>query len=473
MELRVGGKYKFTKKLGNGAFGDIYSGVNIKTNEDVAIKLLQYEAKLYKVFEGGGKIFIQILLVGLSTVHYFGVEGDYNVMVMDILGPSLENLFQFCERQFSYKTIMMMLIQCIERVEFLHSRDFIHRDIKPENFLIGVGKKAHLVYTIDFGLAKRYKDPKTGSHIVFKEGKGQTGTARYASLNMHLGYELSRRDDLEAVGYMIAYFVRKGNLPWMGLKAKTKKDKNDVITNSKALTTFEELFEGHPVELMKYMKYSRALAFDQKPDYSYLKKMLEGYLQKNGYDDDQNFDWVLRRQQKVRDLNPQLAIQEEEQKLESGRNGSKSPTKRQGSQGLSTGSLATLQKKNNIQNGGRNQSVPGRNPRGLDGQIKSKPTMSQATNPNLNEKDVISPKKEGISLDGKDKTPKEPETEKQQRDKKRKEQLSDILVKEDQTAIKSKKKGKEESKSKKKKKQKDDESPKKKGNIQDQIKQQK
>lgn len=110
-------------------------------------------------------------------------------MVMDILGPSLENLFQFCDRSFSVKTICMVLLQCISRIEFLHSRDFIHRDIKPENFLIGVGKKASIVYTIDFGLAKRYKDPKTGCHIAFKENKGMTGTARYASLNVHLGYE--------------------------------------------------------------------------------------------------------------------------------------------------------------------------------------------------------------------------------------------------------------------------------------------
>ena len=169
------------------------------------------------MFEGG---------TGLSTVHYFGVEGDYNVMVMDILGPCLEALFQFCDRKLSLKTILIMAIQCIERIEYIHSKEFIHRDIKPENFLIGIGKKANLVYTIDFGLAKRYRDPKTGQHIVFKENKGMTGTARYASMNAHQGHEQSRRDDLEAIGYMISYFVRGGELPWMGLKAKRKMEKH-------------------------------------------------------------------------------------------------------------------------------------------------------------------------------------------------------------------------------------------------------
>lgn len=140
---------------------------------------------------------------------------------MDMLGSSLEILFEHCKRKFDLKTVCMVGIQMIKRIEKVHEEGILHRDIKPDNFLIG-GKDINkdFVYIIDFGLAKFYKEAN-GQHIPFKEGKNLTGTARYASLNTHIGQEQSWRDDLESIGHVLLYFI-KGALPWQGLPGKTK-----------------------------------------------------------------------------------------------------------------------------------------------------------------------------------------------------------------------------------------------------------
>ena len=152
-------------------------------------------------------------------MHWYGQEGDYNVMVLDLLGPSLEDLFNYCKRRFTLKTVLMIADQMLSRIEYVHSRDFIHRDIKPDNFLIGTNSKnsgkndSSTVYIIDFGLAKKFRDSKTGKHIPYRDGKELTGTARYASVNTHLGIEQARRDDLESIAFVLLYFL-KGSLPW-------------------------------------------------------------------------------------------------------------------------------------------------------------------------------------------------------------------------------------------------------------------
>merc|ERR1711970_1689239 len=227
---------------------------------------LLYESKLYKILAGG---------VGVPSVHWYGVEGDYNVMVIDLLGPSLEDLFSFCNRKFSLKTVLMVADQMINRIEYVHAKNFIHRDIKPDNFLIGLGKKANQIHIIDFGLAKKYRDPKTQQHIPYREGKNLTGTARYASVNTHLGIEQARRDDLEAIGYVLLYFCR-GSLPWQGLKAPGnggKKEKYEKIKEKKVETTVEQLCKGQPHEFITYLTYCKGLKFEDRPDYAYLRTL--------------------------------------------------------------------------------------------------------------------------------------------------------------------------------------------------------
>lgn len=148
-------------------------------------------------------------------------------MVMDLLGKSLEDLFNLCGRKFSVKTVLMIAQQTIKRIEYIHSRRIIHRDIKPDNFGAGRAKHAHRIFIIDFGLAKKFMS-SDGKHIKYKDGKSLTGTARYASINTHIGIEQSRRDDMEGIGYVFMYFLR-GSLPWQGLRARGVKEKYEKI----------------------------------------------------------------------------------------------------------------------------------------------------------------------------------------------------------------------------------------------------
>lgn len=287
MTLIVEGKYRISSKIGEGSFGKIFSGVNANNNEKIAIKiekssessLLKNEAMLYKLLED---------CIGIPNLRSFGQEGIFNYMVIDLLGDSLEDLRSKCGGHFSLKTAIGIGLQMIRRIEVVHSLGVIHRDIKPDNFLID--PKTNLVYLIDFGLARRYLD-HNNKHFIQDSGRKLTGTARYASVNVHQGFTPSRRDDLESIGYVMLYLLN-GRLPWQSIKCSDKEERYKLIGENKLNTNFWECFSESPDEFIVYLNYCRRLEFDEDPDYEYLRNILVNLYKHQGYTVDQEYDWV-------------------------------------------------------------------------------------------------------------------------------------------------------------------------------------
>lgn len=289
----VGLHYKIGKKIGEGLFGVIFEGTNIINGVPVAIKFeprkteapqLRDEYRTYKHLQGS---------VGIPNAYYFGQEGLHNILVIDLLGPSLEDLFDWCGRRFSVKTVVQIAIEMLTLIEEVHRHDLIYRDIKPDNFLIGRQglPDENNVHLVDFGMAKQYRDPRTKQHIPYREKKSLSGTARYMSINTHLGREQLRRDDLEALGHVFFYFLR-GQLPWQGLKAPTNKQKYEKIGDKKRTTPAVTLCEGLPRQFAEYLDSVRSLAFDAEPAYEEYRMLFVSILDDLGERCDGDYDWL-------------------------------------------------------------------------------------------------------------------------------------------------------------------------------------
>lgn len=261
-------KYKLINEIGSGSFGEVYLAEENATNKFYAIKIeekkknsrLKDEYNIYKKLKDNG------ILSGIPKISNFIETTKYNIMVMQLLGKSLDCLLTEFDGKFDLQTVLKLGINIINLLRQIHDAGVIHRDIKPNNFLIGRDDDQEL-YIMDFGLSKQYI--VKNEHIKMHIERSLVGTARYASINVHIGIEPSRRDDLESVGYMLIYFL-KGRLPWQGLKKKEGIDQVKVIGNAKMYVSIKKLCENIPKCFLQYIEYCRNLQFDEIPDYDHL-----------------------------------------------------------------------------------------------------------------------------------------------------------------------------------------------------------
>ena len=288
-------KYHCIKKLGEGSFGRIYEGVY--HSEHFALKfedinsnsnLLESEASIMNYLKGPN----------IPNVRSYGTSGNYNILIMQLMGKSLEDLINI-RKTFPLKTVCLIGYQMIKVLEYIHNKHIVHRDLKPDNFVMGLNELAKYVYLLDFGLAKKYRSSTTLKHYPLINKKKLTGTARYASINALRGYEQSRRDDLESAGYVLMYFLR-GSLPWQGIPGKNKDERYKKILQKKEETTAHELCKDFPEEFEKYIDYTRNMEYEEDPDYERLKEYFKNIIEEKNENFDYIYIWSTEEEKKQR-----------------------------------------------------------------------------------------------------------------------------------------------------------------------------
>ena len=281
-KILVSNEYEIIKKLGSGSFGEVYLTKIISNSSLVASKIEEKKGKTckivdeYKIYK---KLEMRGITKGVPKIYSIYETPKFNVLVMELLGESLESRFNTANKKFQLSSVLKLGFDILTIIEKIHNCGFIHRDIKPNNFMFGLDDKIRELYILDFGLSKRYY--RNNKHIDYKTNKSLVGTARYTSINIHLGIEPSRRDDLESIGYMLVYFLL-GELPWQGLKKQKGVDHLELIAEIKLSTNINKLCEELPNCFEIYLDYCRNLSFEERPDYKYLKNLFIECSEKTG-----------------------------------------------------------------------------------------------------------------------------------------------------------------------------------------------
>lgn len=261
----INNRYQILSELGKGGFGMVYKVLDLAKSQEFALKLESFnrgsiyqEIKILQDLQGG---------VGISKVHDNGKFNIYSYMVLDLLGQNLSSMRRSLSG-FSLNTVMLLLNETLTRIEYIHSKGYIHRDIKPQQFLVG---PKDTIYLVDYGISKKYIID--GHHMAFQSQCERAGSSSYASVNSHIGFRLSRRDDLESWIYM-GVFLKQGFLPWQQRKSMNNNRKWQNAFTIKRNIKDEELFSQCPKQFIAMLDYVRSIKFEEKPNYEFLRELI-------------------------------------------------------------------------------------------------------------------------------------------------------------------------------------------------------
>jgi len=298
-------KYQIKKIISASNFSTVYEGINKTNNTPVALKI--EKDNHLKLLESEAYFLLFLKGFGIPKIISYGKSGNYNILIEELLGQNLEALWEkygfkedpFVKKNKNLKDICLIAIQGLERIKFIHSKNIIHRDIKPTNFIIG-RKDPNNIYLIDFGFSRKFRSSRTGKHIKYANKHKLVGSISYSSLNGLKGYEISRRDDLESLGFVLIYLAKGLWLPWNKYNDSPleKIELIKIIAKMKMEISEENLCKGLPFEFISYMKYVKHLEFEEDPDYKYLNSLFLSVLSRNEFKNNLNFFWITKLKSK-------------------------------------------------------------------------------------------------------------------------------------------------------------------------------
>ncbi|CAK92946.1 unnamed protein product (macronuclear) [Paramecium tetraurelia] len=295
------GIYVVQKKISSGSFGVVLLGQDKERNVDVAIKIEKEENEDVRSLEREVQVLERLQGTdGVPKLLWHGQQDEYNVIILQLLGKDLSH-FMKTKKKFSFKTTIQLGIQIVHVLERIHNKGVVHRDLKPENILFGIEDESSKIYVVDFGISKIYRDAQ-GNILPFRDNASFIGTTRYASIAAHKGHELSRKDDIESLIYVLLYFM-KGQLPWQNMQNVSDEERTVKVGEMKMNMDPRELCKDVPIEFAKILEYLKQLQYNSDPNYYFVYHQFEKAAENQGIQLDNIFDWDQQQQMKISQSN--------------------------------------------------------------------------------------------------------------------------------------------------------------------------